>query len=168
MSDLFGHTNKEVIRTLGFYEPFCTLMMYGKIETRWVREGRKPPFPKGKYLSYTTKQPAGDKLNDWCGPEIRDRIYKTLRDEDTMFHGYALWIGKLVDMWIMKPEDEEKAFVNFVGIKTFYDKEGEMIKKVQWCLKFDNIWRIEPFKFEFGKQGVGILPESEHHKIIIK
>ena len=44
------------IRTLGFYQPFGSLMLHGKIETRWVRKGKKPPFPLGKYIFYTTQK----------------------------------------------------------------------------------------------------------------
>lgn len=44
------------IRTLGFYQPFGTLMLHGKIETRWVKVGKKPPFPEGKYLFYSTQK----------------------------------------------------------------------------------------------------------------
>lgn len=167
MNDLFGHSPSDLIRTLGFYEPFCTLMLHGKIETRCVRAGRKPPFPRGKYILYTTKEPAKEKIYDWCSPSILQSIYNTIRVESQTYNGYALAIGKLVELYPMRKEDEEKAFVNFVGTKTFLDKDSKEVSKVQWCLKFDAIWRIEPFIFEFGKQGVGILPDSEHSKIKI-
>lgn len=156
------------IRTLGFYQPFCTLMLYGKIETRWVRKGRIPPFPKGKYLLYTTKKPAGDKIYDWCSVPTIMSIDETCKHENKSLNGYALCIGELVEIYPMKKEDEPLAFVNFVGQKTeFYGKEGKPIVKVQWCLRFENIERIEPFVFLYGKQGVGIFPEIEHYKIKI-
>ena len=69
MSDLFGENN-EVIRTLGFYQPYCTAMLHGKVETRWIIEGRTPPMPLGKYLLYSTKKSLGKQ-----GVGILDKKY---------------------------------------------------------------------------------------------
>lgn len=166
----------EILRTLGFYEPFCTLMLHGKIETRWVRAGRKPPFPVGKYLLYTTKQAAGEKTFDWCTSENIISMNEICKDEKRNMNGFALCVGELVDMWVMKPEDEGRAFVKFVGEKEFAVNKTiagiqtslpVVVKKVQWCLRFKNVQRIIPFEFKFGKQGVGILPDSEKNKIQI-
>ncbi len=156
--DLFQEKN-EVIRTLGFYQPFGSLMFHGKIETRWVRVGKKPPFPLGKYLFYTTKKKCDmADLFDWCGAEIMNTIDETLKhDPGCLFNGYALGYGTLTKVRLMTKEDEPKAFVKHKGVYTEQLESGELVSKVQWCLEFENITPIEPYIFTQGKQGVGIL-----------
>lgn len=156
------------IRTLGFYQPFGTLMLHGKIETRWVREGRNPPFPLGKYLFYTTQKSCDDAtLLEWCGEEIMMSIVKeVLNDETRTLSGYAIAVGDLWKTEQLKKPEEAKSFVKFIGNKTFETKEG-WDAKTQWGLHFENVKRIEPFKWNFGKQGVGFVPESELNKIKI-
>src|ERR1700679_2290183 len=94
--DLFGNDN-EIIRTIGFYQPFCSLMLHGKVETRWVRKGRLAPFPMGIYLGYGTKTGCTDEqLKDWCGNEILKHLEDTLINDFTQhLHGHAMWIGEL-------------------------------------------------------------------------
>lgn len=158
--DLFGDKQSEVIRTLGFYEPFGSLMLHGKIETRWVREGRKPPFPLGRYLFYTTKEPCDPTdQRDWCGEYLMMRITKTLVKQGGFNNGMALGIGELVEIRLLTPEDEEQAFVKYVGRKVFTIK-GEDVHKIQWALVFKDVKRIESFKWEYGKQGTGFVPDE--------
>lgn len=172
--DLFGNLNTSEpapIRTLGLYQPFASLMLHGKIETRWVLEGRKPPFPLGKYLFYSTKKScSNEQLFDWCGNEMYDYILKVLKNEDTKrLHGFALAIGDLVRVRELKSCEEDIAFVKFVGKKTFFDTiSGVLLNprvKIQWALVFDNVKPIQPFGWDFGAQGIGRVPESEMSKI---
>ncbi len=181
--DLFGNNDSnsnQKIRTLGFYQPFSSLMLppYDKIETRWVRKGKKPPFPLGKYLFYTTLKPCDNPtLIEWSGADVVDNIIHMFRDEPTKsLYGYAIGIADLVEIKLLAPEDEPMAFVKFVGEKEdILFKEKDVLKrleiskvfKVQWGMHFTNRQRIEPFKWEFGKQGVGFVPESELCKIKI-
>lgn len=157
------------IRTLGFYQPFGSLMLHGKIETRWVEVNKKPPFPEGKYLFYTTKKSCDSfELLQWCGREIMLSITETLRNEPTkIYSGYAIGMGDLVCVDELRDVDEEKAFVKFKGYKVVFNKYGREVTYIQWALRFENIERIKPFKWEFGKQGVGFVPESEIEKISI-
>lgn len=167
MNDLFGNNELEKVRTLGFYQPFGSLMIHGKIETRWVREGKKPPFPLGMYLFYTTKESAnGLKLMDWCGPEIIDIITHRLCGEETCsMNGYAIAVGELINVRHLKKEDEPLAFVKYQGSKILYDGNGKILTQRQWALIFENVKTIKPFKYEFGKQGVGFLPNQYRHLI---
>lgn len=149
----------EAVRTLGFYQPFGSLMFHGKLETRWVRKGRKPPFPLGRYLLYSTKNKCENPtLFQWCGPEIMLSITKTLDGDTTrFFNGFALGYGTLVNLRPMQKEDEDTAFVKFVGEQIRIDKNGEEHIYIQWILEFADLERIEqPFRFTEGKQGVGI------------
>ncbi len=152
------------IRTLGFYQPFGSLMLYDKIETRWVRENKKPPFPLGKYLFYTTKKPCDEKtMLEWCGPKMYKEILELMEGERTWpLNGYAIGIGDLIKIKPLEIEEESKAFVKFAGIKTEVS-----INKVQWGLHFENVQGIEPFEWKYGKQGIGFVPESEIDKIKI-
>lgn len=149
----------EKVRTLGFYQPFCSLMIHGKIETRWVREGKKPPFPLGKYLFYSTAKSCDQStLFDWCGADIMLNISQTLESDDTRnLNSTALATGVLKEVRPLVPEDEPLAFVKYIGKKTEIIK-GEEITKVQWALIFEDVKIITPFKWEYGKQGVGFVP----------
>lgn len=157
--------NTEKIRTLGFYQPYGSLMIHGKKETRWVRIGKKPPFPLGKYLIYTTQNPATkEQLLDWSGALITGEIKMLLSDEETKgYNQYAIAIGELTGVSKLTINDE-KTFVQYVGEKTELI-EGVSVTKIQWGLQFENVQRIEPFKWNFGKQGVGFVPDSEINKI---
>lgn len=170
MNELFGNmipTEVPVIRTLGFYQPFCSLMFHGKIETRIVMLGRKPPFPLGKYLFYSTKEPSTDEqLTRWCSFETLLSMGDALSEDETfMLNGYALGTGELVNIRLMTEADEDKCFVAYKGVMDFTDKEGRGYQAVQWCLEFKNVKRIEPFEFK-GKQGVGFLPHSVEIKYL--
>jgi hypothetical protein len=156
----------EIIRSLGFYQPFGSLMLHGKIETRWCREGRKPPFPKGKYLLYTTQKICdAATMEDWCGVELIKLIGKTLNGETTTrYRRRAIAIAELYDIKEMLPTQEKDCFVKFVGDEVRVDKNGIAHLYIQQCLYFKNIQRVQPFIFK-GKQGVGILTDEQKEKI---
>lgn len=163
MKDLFGNeTKQEVIRTLGFYQPFGTLMHHGKIETRWVRKGKKPPFPLGKYVFYTTANECSyETLEDWCGIDIVVEIEEILQYDVTRnFSKSILSYGELIEVRPLTKEDEPKAFVKFIGEKIFKDKNGKDVVKVQWALIFKNVQPITPVPYHHGKQGVGFLDKQ--------
>jgi hypothetical protein len=157
---------QEIIRSLGFYQPFCSLMLHGKKETRWVRVGKKPPFPLGKYVLYSTLKPCSNaQLFDWCGPEIMSSIIDTLKVETTKdANGFALCTGELVNIRPMTVEDEKEAFVLSKGIQVRKDEEGNENEYMQWILEFENVERINQFYFK-GKQGVGILTDEQKEKL---
>ena len=159
------------IRTLGFYQPFGSLMLNGKIETRWVRKGKKPPFPLGKYVFYTTQKSCDMfTLFQWCGAEIMLSITNTLQNDSTKdLKEVALGIGELVEVRPLTIEDEAMAFVKFVGEKTELIN-GVEVTKVQWALIFKNLKPFEPFDWKIndksiGKQGVGFLPDEFYSKV---
>lgn len=166
MNDLFGG-RPEILRTIGFYQPFCSLMLHGKVETRWVRVGRFPAFPLGKYIGYCTHKFCNSQmLADWCGPELETLISETLKEDHTQFmQRKALWIGDLVKIGKMYDWQERECFVRHRGVIERTDKSGSIHDYYQSVLYFENIMPIEPFDFKYGKQGVGIFPETEKHLI---
>lgn len=155
--NLFGQQEPPKIRTLGWWQPFGSLMLHGKVETRIVAAGKKPPFPLGQYLMYTTKKPMLKRdVEIMVGWELQEHIYSTLtkaQEATINLNGYAIAIGTLSEVRPMKEEDEMQCFVPYFTNR--------------WCLIFKDVQRIEPFKFENGKQGIGFATPAEIAKIKI-
>ncbi len=163
MTDLFGN---EKIRTLGLYQPFATLMLHGKVETRWVETGRKPPFPLGKYLIYSCqKEYDMDLIDQLAGKytnEIDRLIDENLNSNNCWLVGEAGAIGdmvKIIDPLL--PSMDLKTFVDD-GWRKVDCKAGKTYRRVG--LVFENMKAIKPFSFS-GKQGIGFLKE-EQRKLI--
>lgn len=156
----------EKIRTLGFYQPYGSLMLHGKVETRWVKTGKKPPFPLGKYLFYTTQKKATkEQLLEWSGNIITEKIKSTLQNEETVgYNQYAIGIGELFKVEPLTINDEGFVLLQKEKVEL---KDGLRIHKTQWALHFENVQRIDPFLWKYGKQGVGFVPETEIIKIKI-
>lgn len=170
--DLFGKLISDTVqmRALGFYQPFATLMLHGKIETRWVIAGHKPPFPLGKYLFYSTKKACSVlQLQDWAGgKDMVQHIQETTYGDPSLeLDGYALGTGELVRLAPMLRHEQDQAFVKWIGTQT---KDGRV--RTQWALYFENVQAIDPFKWELGghslgAQAVSIVPECLLNKIKI-
>lgn len=157
--------SKETIRTLGLYQPFASLMLHGKIETRWVSRYRRPGFKKGKYLLYSTlKEFSFAEVEYLSNTDVLNNIERILKQEPTRWlKGYALCVADLVEVRLLTLEDEPMAFVNCIGAKVDIVNKKDVVKN-QWALVFNNVTRIEPFQFK-GKQGVGILHWAKHNLI---
>lgn len=170
MKDLFG---EEKIRTLGLYQPYASLMLHGKIESRCVEEGKKPPFPTGKYLIYSTKKYySPESFKHLSGEYYQSARNIITREETASLNGYAICIGDLMRVEKLGVGQLSRAFVDINPTMLRMGKEdidwyNEIIidGKQLWGLHFENIQRINPFPFR-GKQGVGIL--SKFHKSFIK
>lgn len=163
MIDL-SSSSSEKIRTLGMYQPYASLMLHGKIETRWVKKGKKPPFPLGKYLIYSTKRA-------YSGEQFRFVAGETYKDAMNKLGGGLLWWAlprgcallvaelKRVELWnIHDPSDHIEAFAN-TYVKPETDPEFD-----RWLLYFENVTAIKQFKFK-GKQGIGFLKPGDRNKI---
>ena len=140
-----------IIRTLGFYQPYATLMFHGKLETRWVKKGKKAPFPLGTYLIYSTQKAySKEEFEYLSGPFANDAERKIKFDETYRLNGYALGFMDLVEVRDMGLFDSATAFVEYKQ-----DPEYRLV-----ALFFTNQKRLEtpvPFK---GKQGVGFLKDQ--------
>ena len=121
------------IRSLVWKEPFASLMLQGKIETRtWSTKYRgfvlicagKTPYPLSS-------------LFDLCGSYQLNRI---LGEKLLFKYGHAIAIGRLVDCRPMKREDEDSTFVRFVPESCLY------------CHVYEDVIPITPFPFK-GHQG---------------
>jgi hypothetical protein len=166
------------IRTLGLYQPYAGLVMDGKkpIETRWIRRGRKAPFPPGVYLIYATKKsytiPESAQLmgNQW--PRFKE-IYNAKGSADWTFarEGSALCLVEITKHVYIIPNDpimEAETWVRYDGPVTEgkRKKDGtvESVTYVLVGLVIGTVLPIEPFTFK-GKQGVGFLSDSDKTKI---
>lgn len=154
----------EPTRTLGLYQPYAQLMLHGKIETRWVRVGHKPPFPLGPYLIYSC-------LADYTLPQLSQiaghqypRIIEKINGLK-LLHGVALCVAELEKkIWIVPGMDDE-TFVRYQPPVWRVNKKGERYKVAMAGLVFKDVKPIKPFHFKAGKQGVGFLTKEDEAKI---
>jgi len=163
MKDLFG---EETIRTLGLYQPYATLMLHGKIETRWVYHTKKAPFPLGKYLIYSTKKAYSvGEFRSIAGDHYPEAERTFMDDPTIQLNGYALGIGDLIKV---EPLSGWEA-----TLRTFVDPDMRQVEsidpftidsRVLWGLYFENMRRIKPFPFK-GKQGIGFLTKEQKQLI---
>lgn len=145
-SDIFG--NPEPIRALSWKEPFASLMLHGKIETRtWATKYRGLVLICASKKGYTE----GD-LIAISGESGAQRILHFLRDYSISEQsGVAIAIGRLVDCRKMKPEDEEKTFVKY--------------RSELWCHVYDQVTPISPLGW-IGSQGWGKVPEATAEHVL--
>lgn len=140
---------KQVIRALSWNQPYASMMLHGKIETR-----RRSTNVRGKVLICACKKEYGYKTVDAIsGQQTRYRIYEVLNTEPSCFNlpkGQAIAIADLVDCRPMTKEDEDICFVEY--------------RPGLYCWVFENVQAIEPFPFK-GKQGWSILDEESAAKI---
>lgn len=130
VGDLFGNEVFEPIKALAWNQPFASLMLYGKIETRtWHTNVR------GRVLIYSSKHPYEEsQLYLDCGKKLVEKIQYTLKDEPTaQLMGYAIAIGRLVDCRPMTFNDEEQAFIRY--------------HESRWCHIYEDVKRIESFPY---------------------
>jgi hypothetical protein len=143
------------IRTIGLYQPYASLMLHGKLESRWVQKGKKPPFPLGKYLIYSTKKRYSDAEFNYVAGRMAFEAKTILKDEPTAdLCGYAIAVGDLVELILMTPVLEPSAYID--TDLTLWESNAPITvdDHVLWGLRFENVCRIKPFEFR-GKQGVG-------------
>jgi hypothetical protein len=157
MKDMF---NNETVRALGLYQPFAALMAFGKVETRFVRHGRKAPFPLGKYMLYSCQKSydvSDGALQDLCTREQEERIEELQYENDFLFcaFGEPMFIADLVKIIDPLTEDVENTWVKFVPETVVQRRVG---------LVFENVKQIKPFLFR-GKQGIKFLTDKEKSEI---
>lgn len=163
-------SKNEIIRTLGLYQPYASLMLHGKIETRWVSNERTPPFPLGKYLLYSTKKAYKEQEFKHISGEFYQDAINALKDDTTVtMNGFGLCIGDLVKIEKCFPLMMPNTFVGLRKIANQLDLHAEpndlqIDDHLLWALHFENVIPIEPFAFK-GKQGVGFLSEEDRAKI---
>lgn len=143
----------EEIRALSWKEPFASLMLHGKIETRtWDTKYQ------GLVLICASKIMYGQfDVQDICGRTQFERIFsidemRKKAEQGFIHRGAAIAIGRLVASRPMRPgrEDEDKCFVKYNG--------------ALWCHHYEDVQAIEPFSWK-GSQGWKKLTDQDKLKI---
>lgn len=149
LSDLIPAGAK--VRTIGLYQPYATLMLNGKdIETRWVREGKRAPFPNGWYAIYSTRKAfTSEGFREVAGRTEVAAKRAYLPDPTHKMNGFIIGVGFLEDKIEWTPMMMDYSFV---------DQRHAVEGYTLWALNFTKIHRVDPVPFK-GKQGVGFLPD---------
>lgn len=130
MKDLFGHIE---MKALSWKEPYASLMLYGKIETRtWKTNYRGPVL-----ICASKKMFCALEVIQISGNAIFNRILEVLKDTKLQ-PGKAIAVGELIDCRPMTKEDEDKCFIQY--------EEGK------YCHIYRNIRAVETFDWK-GAQG---------------
>ena len=146
MSDLFGN---EKILALSWKEPFGSMMLHGKIETRtWGTNYRGLVLICCSQKAYSLQQ-----VDAICGGErnagrIVGKLGQFWKNTDTL--GMAIGIGRLINSRRMIPTDEEKAYV------AYYDDLYSHI--------YEYVRPLKPFPWK-GSQGWKTVEQSIIDKI---
>lgn len=139
-TSLFSFTlDKTPMRALTWKEPFASLMLHGKIETRtW------PTKYRGEVLICAGKQPYNsDQIFNICGAEQLKRLpYLGEPYGKRTTFGHAIAVGTLVDCRPMRPEDADACFVEYW--------------KELYCHIYENVRPIKPMPWK-GSQGWGMV-----------
>lgn len=139
--------HNEEIRALSWKQPFASLMLHGKIETRtWSAKYC------GLVLICASKVPYNESQVMAISGEVQtQRSFVTLLNAGHKEElGKAIAIGNLVDCRLMYLNDEEKCFVKY--------------NPNLWCHIYENVRPIEPFEWK-GSQGWRKLDEETINKI---
>lgn len=140
-------TPDQELRALTLKEPFASLMLHGKIETR-----KRPTKVRGWVMICAgLSEYSQSQLFDISGPDQLFRI------NESMFHapqveGQATTIAHLSDCRPMTPEDEDACFVKY--------REG------LYCWIFTEVKAISPLPWS-GKQGWSFVSQEFKDKIRI-
>lgn len=129
------------MRALTWKQPFASLMLQGKIETRtWQTEWRGSVLICAGKSTYTHKD-----LMDLSGLAQYERICERFGTAYKLStpHGVAIAVGKLVDCRPMTKEDENACFVAY--------------NPKLWCHVYENVRPIEPIPYK-GRQGWSWVP----------
>jgi len=137
------------ILALSWKEPFASLMLHGKIETRtWKTNYR------GLVLICASKIRYGkETLFKIAGNRQVFRMLETLDSTPYQnFNGKAIAIGRLIDCRPMTESDEDKCFVKY--------------NPDLYCHVYEDVRAIEPFDWK-GSQGWSKVTEEYKQKIKI-
>ena len=157
--ELLGAICEDNFRTLSWNQPYASLMLHGKIETR-----RRQTNVRGKVLICSCAKGYSHKIIDSIsGQDARYRIYSILNTEPSLFNlpkGKAIAVADLVNCRPMTKADEEKCFVEYK--EPLFIPNGKL-----WCWVFDKVQAIEPFEVK-GKQGWGFVTIDILNEIKLK
>lgn len=138
------------VLALSWKEPYGSLMLHGKIETRtWKTNYRGLVLICCSKVAYAEHQ-----LMNISGIAGAQRILNLLNERGiTEQPGKAIAVSRLIDCRPMKFDDEGKTFVKFYSDL--------------YCHVYEDVTPIQPFPWK-GKQGWSTVSEEDKKKIIFK
>ena len=149
MNDLLGIA-PITIKALSWKEPFASLMLHGKIETRtWKTKYR------GLVLICASKKAYSEMdLIGLCG-EVGSQLILGMINSTVIREqpGKAIAVGTLVDCRPMRVEDVAKCFVKY--------------NPKLYCHVYENVIPIEPFDWK-GSQGWKDVPQLIVESLLLK
>lgn len=158
----------EDILALSWKQPYGDMMPHGKIETRtWSTKYR------GKVLICASQAPYNYKTvlaisGHMQAERMSVRLKFRLRDNDLkhrLNNGKAIAVGDLVGCREMRPEDEDKCFVEYrePWMEERKRKNGTtvMVQVKLYCLFFENVRRIKPFPFKGAQKWAKVTEEQK-------
>jgi len=149
-NDLYKEIScKQKLKALSWKEPFATLMLHGKIETRtW------PASYRGIVLICASKIPYSiEQVAEISGEHQRNRINEILIKNNfnpSATSGMAIAVARLVDCRAMQPKDEDDCFVSY--------------NPSLFCHIYVDVRPIKPFPWK-GKPGWKIVSQEIVQKI---
>ena len=138
------------MKALSWKEPFASLMLHGKIETRtWPTDYRGPVLICVSKKMYTLAEELAI-----SGQEQFSRISQLLGRDHQYHFGHAIAAGMLVGCRPMIPEDEDDCFVQY--------------REELWCHLYSNIVALDPPLPWKGSQRWRDVPREFINKIRYK
>lgn len=155
------------LRALSWKQPFASLMLHGKIETRvWDTKYRGLVLicaSKAIYTANEIKEISGDtqftRIADW---QTSDNLRGNL-----LPNAKAIAIGRLVDSRPMTPYDSDKCYVEYISPWLSIRKDGNYKEKQLWCHIYEDVQPIEPIYWK-GSQGWTTVTDDVKQQIILK
>lgn len=157
----------ETLRALSWKQPFASLMLHGKVETRvWDTKYRgfvlicasKAPYPVLEFADIVGDQ--GKRIIETLGLQIikKANFYKFYLDHDKMPLGKAIAIGYLHTTKFMADHKSD--------IKLMEDKSFVKYADNLWMHEYTDVQPIVPFEWS-GVQGWKTVDEETKSKIIL-
>ncbi len=139
------------LRALSWKEPFASLMLHDKIETRtWYAKYRGLVL-----ICASLKEYSPNEVHEISGQHQYSMIRNALTNEGEAQmlknRGYAIAVGELVDCRPMVKRDEDKCFVAF---------NSEL-----WCHVYENVRAIELLPWK-GSQGWRTVDDEFKDRIV--
>lgn len=137
-------TPDQKLMALSWKQPYAELMLHGKIETRtWNTNYRGWVLICASQKGYHTEQ-----LRNISGGYQLNRMGQYLAIENPGYESKAIAIGYLSDCRQMKPEDEDKCFVQY-----YPDL---------FCHIYESVQAIEPFPWKGSQGWKEVAPEIKN------
>jgi hypothetical protein len=149
------------LRSLNWKQPFASLMLHGKIETRiWDTKYRGWVLICASKAPYNNFQILGISGNKQFG-----RIEETFNSVGPL--AQAIAIGRLVDSRMMVKADEDRCFVEYQDPWQHTSKKtGKKTWKRLWCHVYEDVQPIDPISW-VGSQGWSTMSDYVKENIII-